>query len=384
MVDWNSEESALLLNPRLPWQDRERYEKAWARFNKDQSFAGQVGIATSGSSGGTTGDSGLGRLVVLSKKALLTSAAAVNERFSAGSQDVWMKTLPTFHVGGLGIYARAYLSGSQVIESTLPRWEPLPFLEELKASKATLLSLVPTQLYDFVAAGVRAPVNLRAVVVGGGKLSADLHERARRLGWPIHASYGLTECCSQVATALSPDDPRLMPLRHVEVRLGEKERIEIRSEALLTGWIEFLSDEAKFSDPKVEDWFLTEDRGALNADGSLTALGRVVDFVKIGGEGVSLVRLEEKFTVLKERFFNERDAAVLAAYDERLGAKIVVLSEAENEALKALIEQFNQEVLPFERIRSVHVLQGLPRSSLGKLLRGQALALAGLKPVDRP
>ena len=374
-IDWVSQENTLILNPRLGADDRARMESAW-RDLIDGTFRGQIGIATSGSSGDPRG-----RLIVIARAALLVNALSVNEHLQATAKDVWLKTLPSFHVGGLGIHARAHLSRSRVIESALERWDAEAFHSKLELSGATLLSLVPTQVYDLVSANLRAPKALRAVIIGGGRLDRDLYLKARELAWPVHLSYGLTECSSQVATSARPEDPRLFPLGHAEIRLSESGAIAIRSAALLTGQIVWHEDRAHFVDPKDHGWFQTEDRGRIESDASITVFGRAADFVKIGGEGVSLPRLEDRLAAVKSRLGLAIEAAVLAAADERLGARVVLLTDAALETANALAEKFNREVMPFERIRSVHVLTELPKSPLGKLLRVQALTQAGLKPV---
>ena len=55
------------------------------------------------------------KLVALSKEALLASAAAVNHRLGCAAARRWSCVLPTFHVGGLGIWARATISDGRVI-----------------------------------------------------------------------------------------------------------------------------------------------------------------------------------------------------------------------------------------------------------------------------
>ena len=64
----------------------------------------------------------------------------------------------------------------------------------------THTSLVPTQVHDLVKADLRAPETLKAIVVGGGHLDAATGRLARTLGWPVLASYGMTEAASQIAT----------------------------------------------------------------------------------------------------------------------------------------------------------------------------------------
>jgi O-succinylbenzoic acid--CoA ligase len=392
--------SRLLLNPRLPNEARASLEDTWRSLVLPR-FQGEtvVGITTSGSSGDPRG-----RLIVLSKKALLANAASVNDWFKAKETDVWMKTLPTFHVGGLGILLRASLTGASVAVTRLERWEPRAFYEELESSGATLLSLVSTQLYDLAALKLHAPKKLRAVILGGGRLDAGLRERAHALGWPVFASYGMTECCSQVATAKVAGDPRLFPISHASLRttsgdqrgdlhgnLHLDQRIEVNSAALLSAQVVFSTAGTRLELHQAGDWFRTEDHGRVEADGSLTILGRSADFVKIGGEGVVLARLEEKLESIKTELGYEGDAVVLAAADERLGALIVLLIGGGGEvrgggaALTAreqrMVERFNESVLPFERIRASYRLEKLPRSELGKLLRSAALETAGLKPV---
>lgn len=369
----DSRDNILLTNPRWPKDDRFRFQEAWIDL-VEKRFDSQIGIGTSGTTGG------FGSLVVLSKDALRASARAVNERLSATSSDIWFKTLPDFHVGGLGILVRARLAGSSVVEDESERWDAKFFHRKLVDSQASLLSLVPTQVFDLVRGGFESPVHLRAVVVGGGRLEETLRERAHALGWPLLPSYGMTEAASQIATAVSPDDPRLVPLSHVDVAATSDGRLKIRGPSLLTGKITF--DEKgrpTLSDPKREGWLVTEDRGRILDDGSLEIEGRTHDFVKIGGEGVVVSRLEEKLEIARMRLGFSADAAVLATRDERLGAKIVLLTTAIDHS--ALVESFNAVVAPYERVREVHVVEAIPRSELGKILRGRALALVGLEPA---
>src|ERR1051326_1318394 len=103
MIDFAIRESHLLLNPRLPADDRGRLEALAPRLEA------HVFVATAGTAGAI-------KLVALSKRAILASAAAVNARLNATRDDVWSHVLPPFHVGGIGINARAHLSGSRVIE----------------------------------------------------------------------------------------------------------------------------------------------------------------------------------------------------------------------------------------------------------------------------
>jgi O-succinylbenzoic acid--CoA ligase len=281
------------------------------------------------------------KLVALSKDALLASAAAVNRHLRSDANDVWCNVLPAFHVGGLGIYARAFLSGARIV-STLDEG-------------VTLASLVPAQVVDLIREQRAAPRSMRAVVVGGGALSDELYRDGCALGWPLLPSYGLTECCSQVATAQG-DSPELLLLDHIEARIDADGRLALRSEALLTGY----ATESGFADPKVDGWFLTEDLATIDGH-VLRVQGRSGDFVKIGGESVDLSRLDRILASLGA------DAAVIAVPDQRLG-HVIALAIASGDA-DAITAAFNERVLPFERARSVRRVAEIPRTALGKIVR---------------
>ena len=73
----------------------------WCEGNDD--LAGHLLFSTSGSTG-------VGKWVALSRPALLASAQAVNVHLGVREDDHWLLALPTFHVGGMGIVARTYLA----------------------------------------------------------------------------------------------------------------------------------------------------------------------------------------------------------------------------------------------------------------------------------
>ncbi|HYM61888.1 MAG TPA: AMP-binding protein [Thermoanaerobaculia bacterium] len=370
VIDSNSEATHLLLNPRLPPEERRGLDEL-ARAAPD--LRAHVWIATSGTSGSL-------KLTALSKASLLASAAAVNRHLGATGNDVWCCVLPLFHVGGLGIHARASLTGGPVFSMDWQAGEFVPFCDE---RRVTLCSLVPAQVSDLVRERVTAPTSIRAIVVGGGALGPELYRQARDLGWPLLPSYGMTECCSQVATAalgslMANDFPDLELLPHLQARTEPDGRLALAGASLLTGYA--LHDEEgkpRFVDPKVEGWFVSDDLGNLDdSDGRrvLRVVGRRGEIIKIGGESVDLARLDRILESVIREIVPTADAAVFAAPDPRLG---LVIHLAATTSAKLISDAFNARVLPFARIRGVHVVEAIPRSSLGKILRDRLAAQIG-------
>ncbi len=363
-IDWESSETHLLLNPRMPEKERRRVEALAATA---PPLPAHVWIATSGTSGSL-------KLTALSKRAVLASAAAVNQHLAATADDVWCSVLPTFHVGGMGIRARAFLTGARVTEMT---WDAGEFARICETQRVTLSALVPAQLRDLVNARLHAADSLRAIVIGGGALDPKLYAEARQLGWPVLPSYGMTECCSQAATAglaslASASFPELELLSHLQARSQSDGLLALRGSSLLTGYAVEREGAAQFVDPKIDGWFITKDVGEVIASGSRTLLrveGRRGEFVKIGGESVDLSRLQQIVERIAGEMGLRSDAAVVALANERLGHVIhLAVAGEEGERIR---ERFNAEVLPFERARAIHRVASIPRTSLGKLIRAR-------------
>lgn len=364
---WESSTTELLCNPRLPAQELQHIQKGLCKFE----LKGHFWLSTSGTTDQV-------KWVALSKEAVLASALAVNSHLGATDRDTWITPLPDFHVGGLGILARSFLSGAKVIDykSLHSKWDPLAFCECIEASQATLTALVPTQVYDLVVHGICAPKSLRAIIVGGGALQPSLYHRAVALGWKLLPSYGLTECASQVATAElgakvnEAELPSLKILSHLSVSSNEEGFLCIKGTSLFTGYALITPSGFTFFDPKVNGQFQTEDLGSCQG-GYVAVQGRAGSFLKISGESVSIPRLERILEEAKLNLKVAADVALVALPDERLGHAIHLASTVPEEAIASLILHFHEHVLPFERIRKVHVMEFIPRTSLGKLCRAE-------------
>lgn len=327
----------------------------------------------------TSGSSGEPKWIGLSRRALLASAAAVNRHLGVGSSDVWALALPLEHVGGFGVAARAWQAGCR-LELFGRKWRAPDFARWLGGVGATHLSLVPTQVHDLVAAGLRAPASLRAVVVGGGALAVATGRAARDLGWPVLASYGMTEAASQIATqglevleapyVAEPLD--LLPCW--DARVEDDGRIAIRGEALFAGRLLRDGDRWKYEERRGE-WFATSDLGV--ADGrSLRLRGRADTRVKILGELVDPLAVEAG---LAARIAG--GIAVLAVADERAGHRLVLVREAATDPAEvaAAVAAYHAECPGFRRIGGVVEVAAIPRGPLGKPLRGELARIAGLR-----
>lgn len=355
---WESDSIDLRLNPR-----REIDAVGLDPFLRDDvGIQSSVVLATSGSSGGF-------KFVVLSKSALLNSAQAVIEHTGLGRDDMSLAGLSGFHVGGLGIYARAFLSGSEIVEMDSAGWkrDGSDLVRVLEEKSVTLTSMTPTHLHDLVSHKAQCPDALRLVFLGGGRMDAALIEKARELGWPIRVSYGMTEAGSQIATAWDDSVDLLPVLPHLETKVDIDGRLVIRGEALFSGYAIREGAQWKFEDARDGGgWFVTGDRCELQ-DGMLRFSGRADDLVKISGELVSLSEVNR----LAESVAREMgsDAAAIALPDDRRENELVVVMKACERDASDLLCDLNSQLDGIEAVRRVVFVDQLPRTEIGKLDR---------------
>jgi len=336
---------------------------------------GHVVFATSGSSGPP-------QWLALSKQALLLSAAAVNQHLRVAASSCWGLALPLDHVGGFGVVARAFEAACEV-RHFAQRWQPEAFQAWLGRHGVTHVSLVPTQVHDLVVAGLTAPPSLVAIVVGGGQLDQATGRAARQLGWPVLASYGMTEACSQIATqglelldtSYKPAPLAVLPIWRT--RVSAEGQLRIAGPALFSGSLRREGDDWKFS-PRAGEWHLTSDRVDLTED-RLTPRGRMDARVKVLGELIDPAVVESELLALSNGALAPGCFAVVALPDARAGHCLVPVFEAavDPAVVTSVLCTYQCHAPGFRRLRPPQVLAALPRSPLGKLLRADLAAALG-------
>ena len=352
----------LMINPRLSEEEKQSLQELQLEFEKQFGTENYFLVPSSGSSKGVHQSI---KLIALSSESILNSAKRVNLFLQATAADSWGLCLPEFHVAGLGVLARAYLSGSKVSKFVFDAVS-LPMI--IENNKINFLSLVPAQIYDLVQANVAAPANLKKVFVGGGILARSLREAAEKLNWPVVETYGMTESGSMIATR-SQGEIFFKVLENVSVKT-EADALMIKCNSLLTAVIQKIGLKISLIKFEKDDWYKTEDAVIVHEGPSLELLGRKSDYVKILGEGVSLAELRERLQVLALRAgILQNSVELIAVDDPRAGALIAIVFEASvaDKDQSLVIEQFNSACRPYEKIVRSFVLRHIPRTDLGKL-----------------
>jgi O-succinylbenzoic acid--CoA ligase len=331
----------------------------------------------------TSGTTGAPKWVALEKRALLHSARVVNAHYDITQADHWLLALPIHHVGGFSILARASLSGSQVTCSQ-SKWNPETFCESLSESNSTVTSIVPTQLHDLVSTNTQPPTNLRLVLVGGGRIQTDLFKKALAVGWPVCATYGMTEAASQVASQPldhdrlnDPDTLEVLP--HWHTQTTSNNCLIIQGPSLAKGYVTVTDSKSVWESINPATGLQTSDQVRLRIDGTRTFLqflSRNDSVIKILGELVSIESLEQRLSQLLPLSFPP--FAIVPKPDPRRENSLLLVIESPDPEpppiLPPILADFHTKSTPFERIDEIKTHPRFPRTELGKLSRSRLAA----------
>ena len=294
----------------------------------------------------TSGTTAGPRAVELTYGNWLWSALGSAVALGVDPADRWLCTLPLAHVGGLSILLRSAICVTTVILHE--RFDAEAAADEL-ATRATLVSVVPTTLARLLDAGLRHPPALRAALVGGAPIPPALIERATAAGVRTVGTYGLTEACSQVTTG-GP------PLFCTRVRIGPGREILVAGPTVAPAAL------------AADGWLHTGDEGALDEDGNLTVTGRAGDTIITGGENVAPTEVEAVLAGHPA----VAEAAVHGAPDPEWGQRVVatvVLRDDRTATEDDLRGYCRVRLAGYKVPRAIRFAPELPKTVSGKLLR---------------
>jgi acyl-CoA synthetase (AMP-forming)/AMP-acid ligase II len=332
----------------------------------------------------TSGTTAAPKGVVLTHRSHWLNAATVGWGFGLTEADVYLHTLPIFHVNGWGLpLAAAALGVAQVIQREVRGPEILRRVGEhgvtLLCGAAPVAAAIEQGAFALREAGEPVPGEGRTRMVSGGAPTpaAVIEHFERATGWEMIHAYGLTET-GPVLTAnrVLPSeglDPaaraqRLAaagaPLVGVQLRVDDDGQVLARTAKVMAGyWNKPQQTEAAVP---ADGWIATGDGGELSTDGVLRITDRKKDVIVTGGENVSSLAIEE----VLYRHPDVVDAAVIGVPHERWGETpkaLVVLREGVALDEPAIIAFCRERLAGFQSPTSVEQRASLPRTATGKV-----------------
>lgn len=298
--------------------------------------------------------------------------------------DCVLATLPLSHSFGInGALLAPIQAGARV--AIVEPFTPPAVLDVIAHHRVTVLPAVATMFRRMLDSPDLAGANLASLrhgVSGAAPCPWDLAEEwRRRTGVRILRGYGMTELFRPISYLAEdardvPDSiGRAVPgveLRVVSdegrvLRAGEAGELWIRTPAAMDG---YLGAPEETRAVLTDGWFRTGDLVTISADGFVTVVGRKKELILRGG--YSVVPAEVEAVLLSHPAVAE--AAVVGRPHPDLGEEIAafVAFRAGVSAQPAdLIAHCRERLAAYKYPRNVTVLVALPKSSTGKVLKGQ-------------
>ncbi|MCF7912750.1 MAG: AMP-binding protein [Candidatus Cloacimonetes bacterium] len=296
---------------------------------------------------------------------------------AADSHDVFAGALPLFHVFGLTItFWIPLLTGASVV--TFPNPLDYRFIcENLRRYKVTGMVGTPTFFSGYLRRSQPGDFDtVRFGISGGDKLPEKLRLAYKEdHGVTLYEGYGSTECSPVISgNSIFHYRPGSIgkPVVGAEVKIldadtdkelpaGETGKIVCRGDFVMTG---YLGDYEETVLHMHNGWYDTGDMGCFDDDGFLWHKGRLKRFVKIGGEMVSLVRVEE---VIMRHLPEDVVCCVVELPHPTKGAEIAVAISSENYNKLKLSLQLKLELPAIALPKRFFLIDEMPLSGSGKI-----------------
>jgi long-chain acyl-CoA synthetase len=332
----------------------------------------------------TSGTTGNPKGVMLSHKNLLSSARISGVLRDIGPADRIYGVLPMSHIVGFSIVLISTLMSGATVQ-LVPKYDPELLARAIAEEGVTVVYGVPATYQRLLAYKAQKGIaqlergRLRFLGVAGAPLDLDLKRRVEQeFGVQLSNGYGITECSPGIA-AVSSDDPRddesvgtVLP--DVEARIrrldgspaaaGEVGELHVRGPNVMLGYYKAPDLTANVIDR--DGWFNTGDLARF--DGAhLFIVGRTKEMIIRSGFNVYPAEVE---AVLNSHELVVQSAVVGRAVDgnEEVVAFVQLLPGARVTPAE-LMAYAGEQLTSYKRPSEIIVLDALPASSTGKILK---------------
>ncbi len=310
------------------------------------------------------------------------NAVGMGQAIDLHSADVNINVLPTFHIGGLGLYAGpTFHAGGTVI--VMRAFEPAEFLRLVQDWKVTVLLLVPSiylMLAQFPDLDRVDLSSVRSWASGGSALPPSLVQQYAEKGIIIQQGFGMTETGPTVFLINKEDALRKAgsvgkPVLHTDVSIQDRERnmlgpdevgeLCIRGGNVTTG---YWNRPDATAEALVDGWLHSGDAAKYDQEGFYYIVDRWKDMYISGGENVYPAEVE---TVLYHHPAVAEVAVIGVPHPQwqEVGRAVVVLKKNQAATEQELIAFCQGKLARYKIPKSVVFVEALPRTAAGKVLK---------------
>ncbi len=347
----------------------------------------------------TTGTTGMPKGVYFSHRQLvlhtlggMSALATVASQGRLHQEDVYMPITPMFHVHAWGV---PYIATSLGLKQVYPgKYVPETLLRLIDREKVTFSHCVPTILHLLMAHPLFKEIDLTSwkVMIGGAALPKAMCKAAMDLGIDIFSGYGMSETCPVLTIAhvtqkdLSEDDELTVrcktgrPLPLVQLKIVDEDMHEMPADGESVGeiivrspWLTqgYLKDQRNSETLWKGGYMHTGDVAWRGVDNYIKITDRIKDVIKIGGEWISSLEVEDLVSV----FPGVAEVAVIGLPDPKWGERPLALvvpkegAELQSKAIRQHIRGFVDKGIVSKEVvvLKVQFVESIDKTSVGKI-----------------
>lgn len=314
--------------------------------------------------------------VQLTHRNITQNYESLIKAYSFTPDDIFLANLPYFHVFG----QTANLWVPMAVGMSIVTYaNPLDFktiCDIVRDEKVTLMAGTPTFFWGYLRNSKPGDFDSARILLSGADKCPDALRKAfmEKHGKVLLEAYGATETSPAITVnTLENNRPGSVgrPIEGVQVmvenyetgeacKVGEIGKILVKGENVMKGYFD---DFEQTSLSIRHGWYDTGDMGYKDAEGYLWHVGRLKRFLKIGGEMVSLIKVED---VLEKLLPADAECCVVEVPDAIRGARIVAaITQPINEkyTLSKMAEQLPSIAIPYKFV----VMPEMPKLGSGKI-----------------
>jgi len=313
----------------------------------------------------TSGSTGKIKAVVHTYTSLYQSCINSDKFINHSKDDIWLASLPFFHIGGFSIFFRTLICGCKIaIPDSL---NTLGIINSVKQHSPTLASFVSTTFERMVQKKKSPWPNLRILFLGGGPLNQNKINNFVSKNWPIAKVYGSSETCAMVTAVMASEISKNKnfcgnALGDTIIQIDKENNILVYTKALFKGY--FINGTLNNTSFK-NKFYCTGDLGKIT-NNNLEIFSRRTDLIITGGKNVYPAEVEN---IIKKNY-KVKDVKVLSLDDDEWGQIVTVVIIPLNGQLIDYNEfkiKLKKYLSGYKIPKKMLLLQNFPQTPTGKI-----------------
>lgn len=345
----------------------------------------------------TSGSTGAAKGVVITHSNIIEGCKNVISAKKITKDDKGLCLLPLTHINGfITTFCSIIFSNSKVVYNQAP-YDAITIAKLVYDQQCTWMSAVPFHYTEMVKkSDLISPdklESLRFCRSASAPLPISVFEAfVNHYQIPLVETMGMTEATGQIFS--NSIDPGKQVSGAVGFPIGFEAKIadingnklpdNSEGELLISGpalMREYYNSPETTNKALINGWLRTGDLATIDKDGLVRITGRIKDIAIFSGENISLSSLENKIIDI----FGFTEVAAKSIPDNTFGEKIEFYIENKSKiSIKnnELVKKISELLPSASAIKSIYIVDHIPRSNVGKKIKGEISPEISLKKIE--